>query len=144
MGTKSDDELGSKTARSVRSNGHSSSGGHTVQGASKSKFSRVDHIRWNNSDGLPGDNQMTTQYQEYPKHLYLDPKNPKLYVVVKDVNEENQALGNEEIIDEEEERKRLLAIAVVKKLPVDKRWGPAKLTKAIEDAGFDPTLNPFK
>lgn len=144
MGTKDDN----KTARSVRSNGHTSSGGHTIRSTSKStlnpKFSRVDHIRWTNSDGLPGDNSMSSQYQEYPKNLYLDPKNPRNYTVVRTPEEENLALGNEEIIDEEIERKRLLAVANVNNVPVDKRWGPAKLARAIEDAGFDPTLDPFK
>ena len=87
---------------------------------------------------------MTYQYQEYPKHIYNDPKNPKAFIVVRSADEEHKALKNEEIIDEDVERKRLLAIAAVKILQVDKRWGPAKLTKAIEDAGFDPTLDPFK
>lgn len=137
-----------KTAKSVRFNGHSSSGGHTVQGISKNtaspKFTRVDHSRWHNSDGILGDNNMPYQFQEYPKHVYPDPEKPKHYVVVNNAEQESAALGNKEIIDDEVERKRLLAVAEVKKVPVDKRWGPAKLTKAIEDAGFDPTLDPFK
>lgn len=84
---------------------------------------------------------MTYQYQEYPKLIYSDDKN---YTVVYDANQEQQLLGGEEIIDEEDERIRLFAVAKIKNVQVDKRWGPAKLTKAIEDAGFDPTLNPFE
>lgn len=87
---------------------------------------------------------MTYQFQEYPKHVYPNADKPKHFVVVNSAEEESVAMGNEEIIDDEVERKRLLAVAHVKKVPVDKRWGPAKLTKAIEDAGFDPTLDPFK
>ena len=87
---------------------------------------------------------MTYQYQEYPKHVYPDPHKPKHSVIVRNHDEERAAMGHEEIIDDEVEHKRLLAVAHVKKIKVDKRWGPAKLTKAIEDAGFDPTLDPFK
>ncbi len=86
---------------------------------------------------------MTYQFCEYPKHVYPDPEKPKNFVVVNSAEEESLALGNEEIINDDDERKRLLAVAHVKKVPVDKRWGPAKLTKSIEEAGFDPTLNPF-
>lgn len=87
---------------------------------------------------------MPYQYQEYPKHIYNDPKNPKGYVLVNSAEEEQVALGGEEVINEEDERTRLLTLASVNKVPVDKRWGPAKITKAIEDAGFDPTANPFE
>ena len=86
---------------------------------------------------------MSYQYVEYPKHVYPHPDNPKHFVVVRSAEEERLALGHEEIPDEDAEHKRLLAVASVKNLKVDKRWGPAKLTKAIEDAGFDPTLDPF-
>jgi hypothetical protein len=58
--------------------------------------------------------------------------------------EEREALGGEEVVNDEDERHRLLTVASVNKVPVDKRWGPAKITKAIEDAGFDPTANPFE
>lgn len=142
-----DDEYGkaTSTAKSVRSNGHSASGGHTSKPTLRqnSAFSRTNRFRWDYSDGVTGDN-MTFQYQEYPKHVYNDPQNPKIYVVCLDAEQERKALGNEEIIDDETERKRLLTLASVKNVQVDKRWGPAKITKAIEDAGFDPTLDPFK
>jgi len=87
---------------------------------------------------------MAYQFQEYPKAVYPDHTKPKHYVIVHNADEERTVLGNEEVIDEEAERKRLLAVADVKKVAVDKRWGPARLAKAIEDAGFDPTLDPFK
>jgi hypothetical protein len=87
---------------------------------------------------------MAYQFQEYPKHVYPNPDKPKYCIVVYDADQERAALGHEEVIDDEVERKRLLAVASVKKVAVDKRWGPAKLSKAIEDAGFDPTLDPFK
>lgn len=146
------DEIKSgKTAQSVRSNGHASSGGHADRSTTASKvavrqvsaLSRVNRIRWDVTDGITG-GDMPYQYQEYPKHIYPDPTKPKHFVCVNDCNEERLALGGEEIIDDEHERHRLLTVASVNKIPVDKRWGPAKLTKAIEDAGSDPTLNPFK
>ncbi len=87
---------------------------------------------------------MSNQYQEYPKFIYHDPTNSKGYVVVNNAHEERLATGGEEVISEETEHKRLHALAAVKGVQVDKRWGPAKLTKAIEDAGFDPTVDPFK
>lgn len=87
---------------------------------------------------------MPYQYQEYPKHIYNDPKDPKKFIVVNSADDEQLALGGEEIIDPDVERVRLLTLASIKKVAVDKRWGPGKITKAIEDAGFDPTLDPFK
>lgn len=144
---------GSKTSGSVRSSGHTASGGHhgtvpwSVRSPSKpnnnSALSRANRPRWDVSDGLSG-GEMPYQYQEYPKHVYPHADKPKHFVVVNSEEEERQVLGGEEIINEEHERHRLLTLASVKKVPVDKRWGPAKLTKAIEDAGYDPTLNPFE
>lgn len=146
--SNSSDETGkgSKGLRSsVRSNGHVSSGGHNGRAARTAKqnsaYSRANRPRWDVSDGNPTGGEMVSQYQEYPKLIYTDDKN---YIVVQDANQERQVLGGEEIIDEEDERIRLFAVAKVKGVQVDKRWGPAKLTKAIEEAGFDPTLNPFE
>ena len=87
---------------------------------------------------------MPYQFYEYPNHVYPHPDKPKHYVLVNNAEEEREALGGEEVISEEDERTRLLTLASVNKVPVDKRWGPAKITKAIEDAGFDPTANPFE
>jgi hypothetical protein len=146
------DIKGSKGLKgSVKSNGSHSSGGKAGHGVpvrqarsnNTSARSRVNQHRWDWSDGNNGDS-MTYQYQEYPKHVYPHADKPKHYVVVNSAEEESQILGGEEIINDEHERVRLLTVAKVKNVPVDKRWGPAKLTKAIEDAGFDPTLNPFK
>lgn len=140
---------GSKTARSVRGNGHTTSGGHSFKATARgilkqnSALSRVNRTRWDWSDGSPGDS-MTFQYQEYPKYVYNDPHNSRSFVIVNSVDEERLAVGGEEIIREEDERDRLLALASVSGVQVDKRWGPAKITKAIEDAGFDPTSNPFE
>lgn len=130
---------------SVRTNGHAASGGHSSRATVKqnSALSRVNRTRWDISDGITGD-YMPNPYQEYPKHIYPDADKPKHYIVVNDAEQERQALGGEEVISEEAERSRLLAVASVNKVQVDKRWGPAKLTKAIESAGFDPTLDPFK
>jgi len=139
------------TKSSVRSNGHQTSGGHGIGRSNNSRvtvkqnsaLSRINRSRWDWSDGSNGDSAIS-QYQEYPKHVYNNPDKPKHYVVVNSASEEAQVLGGEEVIDDEVERVRLLAVAQVKQVKVDKRWGPAKLTKAIEEAGFDPTLNPFE
>lgn len=87
---------------------------------------------------------MPYQYQEYPKHVYPTPGNHKHYVVVNSAEEEHAAVGGEEVVNDEDERHRLLTVASVNKVVVDKRWGPAKIIKAIEAAGFDPTANPFE
>lgn len=87
---------------------------------------------------------MPYQYCEYPKHIYPNPDNNKHYIVVNSSDEEQLALGGDEIINEDDERVRLLTLASVNKVPVDRRWGPGKIIKAIEDAGFDPTANPFE
>jgi len=134
-----------KTARSVRSNGHPASGGHAKTSPAitrQTAFSRINRTQWDVPTSA-GDN-MPYQFYEYPKHVYPHPDKPKHYVVVNSAEEEKLALGGEEIISDEDERHRLLTVASVNKVPVDKRWGPAKITKAIEDAGFDPTLNPFE
>ena len=143
MSSKDDDE----TAKSVRSNGHPSSGGHakTTPPAVRqaTAFSRINRSRWDMPNTTSGDD-MPYQFYEYPKHVYPHADRPKHYVLVNNAEEEREALGGEEVISEEDERTRLLTLASVNKVPVDKRWGPAKITKAIEDAGFDPTANPFE
>lgn len=135
-----------KTARVVRNNGHPASGGHSKTSPAitrQTAFSRINRNRWDTPDTISGDN-MSFQYQEYPKHIYTDLSMPKSYVVVNSADEEQRVLGGKEIINDEAERHRLLTVAEVNKVIIDKRWGPGKITKAIEDAGFDPTLDPFK
>ena len=142
----------SKTASAVKNGGHPSSGGqagsHNIsQGRSKSstvaKLWQVNRDEWNTNDNMSG-GLMPTPWQEYPKHVYPDPDNTKKYIQVNNEEEEQAALGGVLIVREEDERERLVTLAGVKGVQVDKRWGLPKLTKALEDAGHDSTVNPFK
>lgn len=86
---------------------------------------------------------MPNQFQEYPKHVYPDPDDRKKYVVVNSEEEEHLALKGTPIVRDEDERKRLLAVAEVNDLQVDGRWSIGRMKKVIADAGFDPEANPF-
>ena len=141
----------SKTASAVKNGGHASSGGkagsHNIsQGRSKNstvaKLWRVNKDQWNTNNISGG--LMPTSWQEYPKHVYPDQDNLKNYVQVNNEEEERAALGGITIVREEDEHERLVTLAGVKGVQVDKRWGLPKLTKAIEDAGHDSSVNPFK
>lgn len=128
--------------------GHS---GHGVTGRNSlrqsnnknSALSKNNRINWDFDDGATG-GSMTSQYQEYPKHIYNDPKNDRKFVVVNSEEEERAVLGGKEVIREEDEHDRLVTLASVNNVQIDKRWGNVKITNAIEKAGFDPSANPFK
>ena len=142
----------SKTASAVKNGGHVSSGGragsHNIsQGRSKNstvaKLWNMSKEQWNTNDNISG-GLMPTPWQEYPKHVYPEPGNMKNYVHVNNEEEERLALGGDKIVREEDEHERLVALAGVKGVQADKRWGVPRLTKAIEDAGHDSSVNPFK
>jgi|GEM_PF-4674420 len=80
------------------------------------------------------------EFREFPKFVTPDGGEP---VLVQNAEEEAEALKTGEApIREEDERKRLIILAEVKGVQIDKRWSAARMTKTIEDAGFDPTLDP--
>lgn len=81
------------------------------------------------------------QYEEYPKHInHADGS----FTVVNNEAEEELALADKPIVREEDERKRLIALADVHKITVDRRWNTTKLAQAIQVGGFDPSTNPFE
>lgn len=84
---------------------------------------------------------MAYVYQEYPKWVHPEGKPP---LIVRDADEEATAMGGDPVVREADERKRLLAVAEVKGVKVDRRWSLDNLKAAIIGAGFDPTLDPFK
>lgn len=83
-------------------------------------------------------------YQEYPKHVYPDPKNPKAFVEVNNAEEERAALSGDKLEDAEFERTKLLKIAEIKGVVIDGRWSDKRIRDAITKAGYDPTENPFE
>lgn len=84
------------------------------------------------------------EFREYPKWVY--PKGTgKPGIVVANEDEEVAAMKTGVApVREADEIKRLIGVADVKGVSVDKTWGVAKLTAAIEAAGFDPALDPSK
>jgi ribosomal protein L15 len=145
----SDAKSKSGTAKAVSRGGHPSSGGHFGKATpgralrqNNNPMSRLNRSRWDYDPGSNG-GEMPYQFQEYPKHVYPNPHKLKEYVVVNSEDEERLALRGEEIVREDEERKRLVTLAEVNHVQVDKRWGIHKLTKALDDAGFDSSANPF-
>jgi hypothetical protein len=89
------------------------------------------------------------EFTEYPKMVYpggmksngLGQTEPG--VIVNDADEEAIAMAGHAVVREEDERARLLKVAEVKGVTVDKRWGVDRLTAAIKDAGFDAAMDPF-
>lgn len=134
-----------RTRAAIRSVGHTASGGHASRSQSASRLSpyaKINRNMWEGADPLSG-GIMPNEFQEYPKHVYPDLSEPKKYVVVHSEEQEHAALGGQPVVQEDDERKRLLALAEVKDVKIDKRWSIPKMAKAIDDAGFDSTLNPF-
>lgn len=84
------------------------------------------------------------EYREYPKFIGTDPANPQTGVIVNDEDEEAQLRSAGTVVREDDERSRLIKVAEVKGVKIDKRWSAAKMGAAIAEAGFDPDLNPFE
>lgn len=96
------------------------------------------------------------EFREFPKMLYPsnadDPFTPVYTkgvpcegIIVNDEEEQMAVLATlAPPVREADERKRLIALAEVDGVTIDKRWSLAKITAAIEGAGFDPTANPFE
>lgn len=91
------------------------------------------------------------EFQEYPKMVYLDSPDGtreratdiSLVKQVEDEDEEATVLAGRAVVRESEERPRLIKVAEVKGVVIDKRWGLDKMRDAIIKAGFDPELDPF-
>lgn len=135
-----------KTSRAMRALGHGASGGHN-RGSGRSPVVNAIKARsraplWDHlDDDYQGEGDAVSyQFQEYPKHVTVGGK----LFVCNSQGEEDQALATGEVVREDDERKRLVALASVKDVQVDGRWSIAKMTKAITDAGFDAGANPFE
>ncbi len=80
-------------------------------------------------------------YMEYPKHVY--PNGPdKPFVEVRSAEEEREAMSSGVVVREDDEQARLVEVATIKGVKIDKRWGVKRLRDVIADAGFDPDLDP--
>lgn len=93
------------------------------------------------------------EFAEYPMMVYPnseDPLKPTYVngvpqegVTVNDEDELAEALAGRKIVRETDEKERLIALAEVDGVTVDKRWSVKRMAETIEAAGFDPTANPF-
>ena len=94
------------------------------------------------------------EYREYPKMVYPGTKDgkpevngkgqAKKGVVVNNEAEEAEAMSTGETpVREGDEQARLQKLCEINGVQFDKRWGAPKLTKALTEAGHDPTANPY-
>lgn len=139
---------GARSAAQVRSVSHAASGGHNLGKGTpaRNQIIQARQLAWNiteDDDEDEGDPMAAYAYVEYPKHVYPWPDEPKRFVQVNNADEEVTALAQGTIVREEDERKRLVALAEVKGVQVDGRWGLGRMEKALSDAGHDHTANPF-
>lgn len=74
------------------------------------------------------------EYREYPKWVGD--------VLVENADEEAAATAGSPVVREADEKARLVKVAEIFGVQVDKRWSPEKLAKAISDAGHDPAHDP--
>lgn len=81
------------------------------------------------------------EFQEYPKHVYPNGSAGD-YVEVRSAEEEAKVMAGGSFVREDEEHDRLVQVATIKGVKVDKRWGNDRLRKEISAAGFDPDLDP--
>lgn len=133
---------GGKVAAAVRSVGHGASGGHN-RGAGRvpAPRSAFSHMHQKNWDDTPrGGDVSDYVFHEFPKHVTID---GKLFVCNSEA-EEDAARCTGQVVRDEDERKRLMALAGIKNVQVDGRWSVAKMSKAIADANHDPSANPFE
>lgn len=80
-------------------------------------------------------------FMEFPKHVYPNgPDQP--YVQVNSPEEEAEAMKNGRVVREDDEHARLVEVATVKGVKIDRRWKNERLREAIADAGHDPDLDP--
>lgn len=87
---------------------------------------------------------MPTPYQEFPKHVYPWPDDPKRYIQVRNEAEEAEAMAQGALVRPEDERKRLVAIAEVGGLTrFDRRWGIDRMIAELKNAGLNPDANPL-
>lgn len=135
-GGEEDKDRVSGTLRAIRSVGHPASGGHSLVAQAIRQGNYV-HL-----DDDDGDDDMPQPWMEYPKWVTRDGDGSKM--VCQNEDEELTFLAGDKVIRDPEERKRLLKVAEVKGVQVDGRWALPRITQAIVDAGFDPTLNPFE
>jgi hypothetical protein len=94
------------------------------------------------------------EFSEYPKMVYPkseDGKTPTYNgrgqaedgIIVNDEAEEAAVMATSKPpVREDEEIARLQKVCETKGVKYDRRWGVKKLTSAVEDAGFDPALDP--
>lgn len=129
-----------KTSRAMQTTTHNASGGHT-KGPGLKPGSRNQIIKpplWDNTpDGDSGG--VMYVFNEYPKHVTVE---GKLFVCNSEA-EEQAACDTGKIVREADERKRLVTLAEVKGVQVDGRWSLDKMSKALTDAGYDATQDPF-
>ena len=80
-------------------------------------------------------------FHEFPKFIRSENGRD---LIAQDAEEEALMRAGEPVVREVDEKARLMKVAEVKDVKVDGRWTVEKMTKAITDAGFDATLNPFE
>jgi hypothetical protein len=82
------------------------------------------------------------EYREFP--MWVKHPETGADVLVHDERERDVVLAAKPLIREEDEKVRLIKVAELAGVQVDKRWGNDRLAKAIADAGYDPDHNPFE
>jgi hypothetical protein len=94
------------------------------------------------------------EFVEYPKMVYPGSSDgkPKTNgkgqsepgVLVNNAAEEAEVMATGAApVRDEDEQARLQTLCEINGVQFDKRWGAAKLTKALTEAGHDPTADPF-
>lgn len=149
---------GSAAARTARLVGHGSSGGHapatrSVAAAARQALRQPPLDFDHRHHPVQQQRARPVEYAEYPKAVYPGAKDPSRpyddkgkplpFVRVNNREEEDLVMGGDPIVREDDERKRLIKVAEVKGVRIDKRWNSDNLRAAIIGAGFDAELNPF-
>ena len=80
------------------------------------------------------------EFVEFPKHVIVAGRT----ITVNSEAEEAEALSQGKVVREEDERKRMLAVADLYGLQVDKRWRLDRIAEVIRNAGYDPEFDPSK
>jgi hypothetical protein len=82
------------------------------------------------------------EFREYPMMVYPEGNHRGAGVLVRSDEERDHAMGGHKVVRDEDRHARLVKVAHVKGVKVDKRWNSDRIAAAITDAGHDPDLDP--
>jgi hypothetical protein len=87
---------------------------------------------------MPYVNVQPYEFREFPKHVTVN----GIVHTCNDADEEACAREKGGLVREEDERERMMTLAEMHGLKIDRRWKLDRISDAIRNAGYDPDHDP--